>query len=65
MTRRSDAVTIEFSRPRMPSGTGPNAFAYATGELRVADMVKAGFLLDLAGVPILVGVVFAAAAIMS
>ena len=25
-TRRSDAETIEFSRPRMPSSTGPTAW---------------------------------------
>jgi solute carrier family 13 (sodium-dependent dicarboxylate transporter), member 2/3/5 len=49
----------------LPSGTGPNALAFGTGELRVADMVKAGFLLDLAGVPIIVGTVFAVATLLS
>lgn len=49
----------------LPSGTGPNAFAFATGELRVADMVRAGFLLDLIGLPIIVGCVFAVATLMS
>jgi sodium-dependent dicarboxylate transporter 2/3/5 len=49
----------------LPSGTGPNAFAYATGEVRVADMVRAGFLLDLLGVPIIVGGVFGVAALLS
>jgi sodium-dependent dicarboxylate transporter 2/3/5 len=49
----------------LPSGTGPNAFAYATGEVRVVDMVRAGFLLDLLGVPIIVGCVFGVAALLS
>ncbi len=49
----------------LPSGTGPNALAFATGEIRVADMVRAGALLDLLGLPIIVGVAFAVAAILS
>lgn len=49
----------------LPSGTGPNALAFGTGEIRVADMVRAGFLLDLLGVPIIIGGVFAVATILS
>jgi sodium-dependent dicarboxylate transporter 2/3/5 len=31
----------------MPAGTGPNAIAYGTGRVRMADMVRAGFVLNL------------------
>jgi sodium-dependent dicarboxylate transporter 2/3/5 len=33
----------------MPAGTPPNALAYATGHVRVPQMVRAGFLIDLLG----------------
>ncbi|MFQ5347047.1 MAG: SLC13 family permease [Rhodothalassiaceae bacterium] len=33
----------------LPVATGPNAIVYATGEVRVPDMVKAGFRLNLLG----------------
>ncbi|QMW22179.1 SLC13 family permease [Sandaracinobacteroides saxicola] len=46
----------------MPAGTGPNAIAYATGRVSVATMVKAGALVDMIGVPLIVGVCFAVAA---
>jgi sodium-dependent dicarboxylate transporter 2/3/5 len=49
----------------LPSGTGPNALAFGTGELRVADMVRAGFTLDLLGLPIIVGVVLVVATFLS
>jgi sodium-dependent dicarboxylate transporter 2/3/5 len=49
----------------LPSGTGPNAFAFATGEVKMADMVRAGLLLDVVGVPIIVGTVFAVASLLS
>lgn len=39
----------------MPSGTGPNAIAWATGHIALPKMVKAGFLLDIAGIPLIVG----------
>lgn len=42
----------------LPSGTGPNAIAWATGHIALPRMLKAGFLLDLAGVPLMVGVVW-------
>jgi len=42
----------------LPSGTGPNAIAWATGHIALPRMLKAGFLLDVAGVPIMVGVVW-------
>jgi len=33
----------------LPVSTGPNAMAYATGEVRLLDMVKYGLLLDVVG----------------
>lgn len=42
----------------LPAGTGPNAIAWATGRIRIKRMVKAGLLLDLAGVFMIVGVVW-------
>jgi solute carrier family 13 (sodium-dependent dicarboxylate transporter), member 2/3/5 len=44
----------------MPSGTGPNAIAWASGHIALPKMVKAGFLLDLAGIPLIVGVIWLA-----
>ena len=43
----------------LPSGTGPNAIAWATGRVPLAGMVRAGMLLDLAGVFLIVGVCWA------
>ncbi len=40
----------------MPSGTGPNAIAYATGRIGVRDLVTAGLLVNLLAVPLIVGV---------
>ena len=48
----------------MPSGTGPNAFAWASGYIAMPRMVKAGALLDLAGIPVIVGLVWAVAALL-
>lgn len=42
----------------LPAGTGPNAIAWATGRIRIERMVKAGLLLDLAGIFMIVGVVW-------
>jgi len=47
----------------LPSGTGPNAIAWATGHIALPRMLKAGLLLDLLGVPIMVGTVWAIAAL--
>jgi sodium-dependent dicarboxylate transporter 2/3/5 len=47
----------------LPSGTGPNAIAWATGHIALPRMLKAGLLLDLLGVPIMVGAVWAIAAL--
>ena len=48
----------------LPAGTGPNAIAWATGHIRIQRMVGAGFLLDLAGIVLIVGAVWAVAAII-
>jgi sodium-dependent dicarboxylate transporter 2/3/5 len=42
----------------LPSGTGPNAIAWATGHIALPRMLKAGFLLDLFGIPLMVGIVW-------
>ena len=42
----------------LPSGTGPNAIGWATGHIALPRMLKAGLLLDLAGVPLMVGMVW-------
>ena len=42
----------------MPSGTGPNAIAWASGHIALPKMVKAGFMLDVAGIPLIVGVIW-------
>ena len=47
----------------LPSGTGPNAIAWATGHIALPRMLKAGLILDIAGVPLMVGVVWGIAAI--
>ncbi|TAD82902.1 MAG: SLC13/DASS family transporter, partial [Sphingomonadales bacterium] len=47
----------------LPAGTGPNAIAWATGRIRIEAMVKAGALLDVAGVGLIVGVVWGIAAL--
>ena len=47
----------------LPAGTGPNAIAWATGRVPLASMVRAGMLLDLAGVFLIVSVCWLVAAI--
>ena len=46
----------------LPSGTGPNAIAWATGRIALPRMLGAGFALDIAGVFLLVGAIWAVAA---
>ncbi|MFN2098769.1 SLC13 family permease [Altererythrobacter sp. MF3-039] len=43
----------------LPAGTGPNAIAWATGRLKIGRLVRAGILLDLAGIFLIVGMSFA------
>jgi sodium-dependent dicarboxylate transporter 2/3/5 len=47
----------------LPAGTGPNAIAWATGRIRIGQMVTAGALLDVAGVLLIVGVVWGIASL--
>lgn len=46
----------------LPAGTGPNAIAWGTGRLRIEKLVKAGLLLDLIGIFLIVGLVWGIAA---
>lgn len=48
----------------LPAGTGPNAIAWATGQIALPRMLRAGLLLDLAGIPIIVGTVWAITAMV-
>ena len=47
----------------LPAGTGPNALAWSTGHIALPKVLKAGFLLDVAGVFLMVGVVWSVAAL--
>ncbi len=40
----------------LPSGTGPNAIAWASGHIALPRMLKAGVALDLLGIPMIVGI---------
>lgn len=42
----------------LPSGTGPNAIAWATGHIALPRMLKAGLLLDVVGVALIVLTIF-------
>jgi sodium-dependent dicarboxylate transporter 2/3/5 len=48
----------------LPSGTGPNAIAWATGHIALPRMLTAGLALDMVGVPLLVGTIWAVAALV-
>ena len=45
----------------LPAGTGPNAIAWSTGHIRLPRMVGAGVILDIVGVFLIVGLVWAVA----
>jgi len=47
----------------LPAGTGPNAIAWATGHIRLPQMIRAGILLDIAGALMIVALVWTAAAL--
>jgi solute carrier family 13 (sodium-dependent dicarboxylate transporter), member 2/3/5 len=42
----------------LPSGTGPNAIGWATGHISLPRMLRAGLMLDLAGIPLIVATVW-------
>jgi sodium-dependent dicarboxylate transporter 2/3/5 len=48
----------------LPAGTGPNAIAWATGHIALPRVLKAGLALDVAGVFLLVGVIWSVARII-
>ena len=47
----------------LPSGTGPNAIAWATGHIALPRMLTAGAVLDVVGVPLLILTIWAVAAL--
>jgi len=47
----------------LPAGTGPNAIAWATGRIALPRMLGAGFVLDILGAFLIVGMVWAVAAV--
>jgi sodium-dependent dicarboxylate transporter 2/3/5 len=47
----------------LPAGSGPNAIAWSTGHVALPRALKAGFLFDLTGVFLIVGVVWGVAAL--
>jgi solute carrier family 13 (sodium-dependent dicarboxylate transporter), member 2/3/5 len=47
----------------LPAGTGPNALAWASGHISMPRVLRAGLLLDLAGIVLMVGVVWGIAAL--
>ncbi len=49
----------------LPSGTGPNAIAWSTGHIELPKMLKSGFLLDLAGIPIIIGCIWMVSVVTS
>ncbi len=49
----------------LPSGTGPNALAWSTNHIAMPRMVQAGALLDVAGIPLIVGLVWAVTAVLN
>ena len=48
----------------LPAGTGPNAIAWSTGRLRIERLVRAGAVLDLFGIFLIVGMVWAVAIVV-
>lgn len=47
----------------LPSGTGPNAIAWASNHIALPRMLKSGFLLDICGIPMIVLVTWGVAAL--
>ncbi len=60
------AIPVAFAASwgfMLPAGTGPNAIAWSTGRIRIGRMVTAGLMLDLAGIVLIVGIVWGVAAV--
>ncbi len=49
----------------LPSGTGPNAIAWSTGHIALPKMLKSGLVLDMAGIPIIIGCVWMVSVVTS
>ncbi|MEO1219747.1 MAG: DASS family sodium-coupled anion symporter [Pseudomonadota bacterium] len=47
----------------LPAGTGPNAIAWGTGRLRIEKLVRAGIVLDIVGIFLIVALVWGVSAI--
>lgn len=47
----------------LPAGTGPNAIAWSTGHIRIGRLVRAGVWLDIAGLFLIVGMVWMVASL--
>ena len=48
----------------LPAGTGPNAIAWSTGRLRIEKLVRAGLVLDILGIFLIVALVWSVSAIL-
>jgi len=58
------AVPVAFAASwgfMLPSGTGPNAIAWASGHIALPRQLLAGLLLDVTGVPLMIAAAFAVA----
>ncbi len=49
----------------LPSGTGPNAIAWASGNISLPRQLKAGLMIDIAGVPLMVGTIWVVSFVIS
>ena len=48
----------------LPAGTGPNAIAWATGRIALPNMIRAGLVLDVLGVFLIVGTIWGVTALI-
>lgn len=48
----------------LPAGTGPNAIAWSTGRLTIPRLMRAGLVLDLCGIFLMVGMIWGIAALV-
>lgn len=49
----------------LPSGTGPNAIAWSTNHIALPKMLKSGLMLDIAGIPIIIGCIWMVSFVIS